>query len=65
MLSDIGGGGVEATVTLSDDGDTGTGLSLLLLAGLSGYDLVGLEGTIAVLAHREIVELDLFLAYAE
>ena len=65
MLSDIGGGGVEATVTLSDDGDTGTGLDLLLLAGLSGYDLIGLKGTIAVLAHREVVELDLLLAYAE
>ena len=65
MLSDIGGGGVEATVALSDDGDTGTGLDLLLLAGLSGYDLIGLEGTIAVLAHREVVELDLLLAYAE
>ena len=65
MLSDIGGGGVEATVTLCDDGDAGTGLGLLLLAGLSGYDLIGLEGTIAVLAHREVVELDLLLAYAE
>ena len=65
MLPDIGGGGIEATVALSDDGDMGIGLGLLLLAGLSGYDLVGLESTIAVLAHREIVELDLLLAYAE
>ena len=65
MLSDIGGGGIEATVALSDDGDTGTGLSLLLLAGFLGYDLIGLEGTITILAHREIVELDLLLAYAE
>ena len=65
MLSDIGGGGVEATVTLRDDSDTGIRLGLLLLAGFSSYDLVGLEGTIAVLAHREVVELDLLLAYAE
>ena len=65
MLSDIGGGGIEATVTLSDDSYTGIRLGFLLLAGLSGYDLVGLEGTIAVLAHREVVELDLLLAYAE
>ena len=65
MLSDIGGGGVEATVALSDDRNTGTGLSLLLLTGLSGYDLIGLKGAIAVLAHREVVELDLLLAYAE
>ena len=65
MLSDIGGGGIEATVALSDDGDTGIGLDLLLLAGLSGYDLIGLEGTITILAHREVVELDLLLAYAE
>ena len=65
MLSDIGGGGIEATVALSDDGDTGTGLGLLLLAGLSGYDLIGLEGTITILAHREVVELYLLLAYAE
>ena len=65
MLSDIGGGGIEATVALSDDGDTGIRLGLLLLAGLSGYDLIGLEGTITILAHREVVELDLLLAYAE
>ena len=65
MLSDIGGGGVEATVTLRDDSDTGIRLGLLFLAGFSSYDLVGLEGTITVLAHREVVELDLLLAYAE